>query len=40
MPEAKEEIGEVEVHSYQLDKGDWFTIASSGAFGVKLVCKK
>jgi hypothetical protein len=40
VPEAKEELGEVQVHSYQLDKGDWFTVASSGAFGVKLVCKK
>lgn len=40
MPEVKEELPDVLVHSYQLDKGDWFSMASSGAFGVKLVCKK
>ena len=39
-PEAKEEPGEVQVWSYQLDDGKWFTQAHSGSFGVKLVCKK
>lgn len=39
-PEAKEDLPEVGVYSYQLDNGDWFCMATSGFFGVKLVCKK
>ncbi len=39
-PEAKEDLPEVQVFSYQLENGKWFSIASSGLFGVKLVCKK
>ena len=39
-PQVKEDMPEAEMTSYQLNNGDWFSIASSGFFGVKLVCKK
>ena len=39
-PVVKEDGPEITVVSYQLDKGDWLSIASSGFFGVKLSCKK
>ena len=39
-PEIKEDLPETNIFSYQLNNGEWFSIASSGSFGVKLVCKK
>lgn len=39
-PVAKEDAPEVTVTSYKLDDGKWFTVATSGFFGVKLSCKK
>lgn len=39
-PTEKEDGPEPQVVSYQLLDGKWFSIANSGFFGVKLVCKK
>lgn len=39
-PQVKEDLAEVTVVSYELNNGEWFSIASSGVFGVKLECKK
>lgn len=39
-PVVKEDGPEPQVVSYQLLDGKWFSIATSGSFGVKLVCKK
>ncbi len=39
-PEAKEDFPEVQVYGYALDDRSWFCLATSGVFGVKLVCKK
>ena len=39
-PQVKEDMPELTVVSYQLDDGKWFSIASSGFFGMKLTCKK
>lgn len=39
-PLAKDDGPEVTMETYTLNNGSWFCIASSGLFGVKLVCKK
>lgn len=39
LPEPKTEGIDPEVATYQLPDGKWFTLASSGVFGYKLVCK-
>jgi len=39
-PEVKEDPPELEVISYKLPDGTWFSIANSGTFGYKLECKK
>lgn len=39
-PEPKEEGINPQVVSYQLPDGKWFSVASSGIFGYRLVCKK
>jgi hypothetical protein len=38
-PEIKEEVPVPKAVSYQLNDGKWFTIAESGVFGFKIVCK-
>ena len=39
-PELAQESAEVELSSYQLPNGSWFTLATSNVFGFKVVCKK
>lgn len=39
-PIVEEEPFKSQVVSYQLPDGKWFSIATSGFFGVKLVCKR
>ncbi len=39
-PEPKEEGIDPQIVSYQLPDGKWFSVASSGIFGYRLVCKK
>lgn len=40
VPEPKEEDGHPQVASYQLPDGKWFSLATSGIFGYRLVCKR
>ena len=39
-PELAQEDPDVELASYQLPAGNWFTLAVSNVFGLKVVCKK
>jgi hypothetical protein len=39
-PESKEEGISPQIATYQLPDGNWFSVATSGVFGYKLVCKK
>lgn len=39
-PQVQDELPDPQVVSYQLNDGKWFSIATSGAFGMKLVCKR
>ena len=39
-PEPEEELAAPQVVSYQLNDGKFFSIASSGFFGLKLVCQR
>lgn len=38
--ELVQEAPDVELASYQLPNGSWFTLATSNIFGFKVVCKK
>lgn len=39
-PDLIQETPDVELHSFQLPNGSWFSLATSNAFGLKVVCKK
>ena len=38
--EIAQEEPDVELASYQLPAGNWFTLAVSNVFGLKVICKK
>jgi hypothetical protein len=39
-PELVEEAAEVDLHSYELPNGSWFTLGCSNCFGFKVTCRK
>lgn len=38
-PEIKEEPAKPQIYSYRITEKKWFSIATSGVFGIKLTCK-